>query len=99
MLLPSTFVQSTHELASDGLQQPFITEELVMQTALKYLGALAAAAPHWQRPSRSVVQPAAKPKQDKYTVKVPGGLGFRRVQGLRELAGCLRQSTPRRPWP
>jgi len=44
----------------------FITEELVMQTALKYLGALSCAA--LATTIAFAAEPTATPRQDKYTV-------------------------------
>ena len=80
MLQTHTFVQSTHELASAVIQQPFISEELVMQIALKYLGVLSGCVA-LAATIAFAAEPAAKPKQDKYTVKVPGGLGFTGFKG------------------
>jgi hypothetical protein len=93
MLRIHTFVQSTHQLASDGLQQPFITEELVMQTALKYLGALSGCAA-LAATLAFAAEPAAKPKQDKYTVKVPGGLGFAEFKGYESWQVVSVSNTP-----
>ena len=80
MLQTDTFVQSTHELVSAVLQQPSTTEELVMQMALKYLGVLSGCVA-LAATIAFAAEPAAKPKQDKYTVKVPGGLGFAEFKG------------------
>lgn len=52
-----------------------------MQTALKYLGALGGCAVLVATLALAA-EPAAKPKQDKYTVKVPGGLGFAEFKGF-----------------
>ena len=51
-----------------------------MQTALKYLGALSGCAA-LVATIAFAAEPAAKPKQDKYTVKVPGGLAFSEFKG------------------
>jgi len=51
-----------------------------MQIALKYLGVLSGCVA-LAATIAFAAEPAAQPKQDKYTVKVPGGLGFAEFKG------------------
>jgi hypothetical protein len=55
-------------------------KEYLMRAALKYLGALSSGAALIATIAFAA-EPAAKPKQNKYTVKVPDGLAFSEFKG------------------
>jgi Cytochrome P460 len=75
-------VQSTCSCPSAAIRsRSFVTEELVMHTALKYVAALSSCAALAATIAFAADAPAKKPAQDKYTVKVPGGLAFSEFKG------------------
>jgi hypothetical protein len=62
------------------LIQPSVTKEFVMHGTMKYFGALGSCAALVAAIAFAADSPA-KPSQDKYSVKVPGGLAFSEFKG------------------